>query len=208
MLELLHDLNNMQIGPRGVHGKDCDCRCNICDGGVLGNCKADCAHFGRLSDIRMSILCSIAKDGWYKLDYLMGKCNDYGQDMLMTCLMELSHKSNKLVQWNCYQKVAVGKTKGGRDYKVLWLQHKPTLTWQYLQYMRPRLTRFITHNFIVQWQTKQYRVCLATFPLASILSIVQFVENYSFVEWNEIQEMYFSSMQVTILVHVLYRWNE
>jgi hypothetical protein len=37
---------------------------------------------------------------------------------------------------------------------------------------------------------------------------VDFTENYSFAEWNEIQEMHFSLVQVTILVHVSYRWNE
>jgi hypothetical protein len=55
---------------------------------------------------------------------------------------------------------------------------------------------------------EQYRICLATFPPESIVFVVDFVENYSFAEWNEIQEMHFSSVQVTILVHVSYRWNE
>jgi hypothetical protein len=177
-------------------------------GGALGNCKVDCTHFGGLTDLWMSILCSITKDGWYKLDCLMEKYDDCSQDMLMTCLMELSHNSNKMVQWNCYQKVVVGKTKGGRDYKVLRLQYKLTPARQYLQYMRPQLTRFITHNFIAQWQAEQYRVCLAIFSLASILSVVDFAEDYSFAEWNKIQGMHFSSVQVTILVHVSYRWNE
>jgi hypothetical protein len=40
------------------------------------------------------------------------------------------------------------------------------------------------------------------------MSVVDFAENYSFAEWNEIQEMHFSSVQVTILVYMSYRWNE
>jgi hypothetical protein len=78
MLELLHGWNNMQTRPRVVHGKDCDCRCDVCDGGAPGNCKADCTHFGRLTNLWMSVLCPIAEDGWYKLDCLMGKCDVCG----------------------------------------------------------------------------------------------------------------------------------
>jgi hypothetical protein len=126
MLELVHSWNNMRSRPRGVHGKDCDCKCDVCDGGAPGSFKADCTHFGRLIDFWMSVLCPIDEDGWYKLDCLMGKCDNCGQDMLITCPTELSHTSNKLVQWNCYQKVVAGKTKGGKDYKVLQLQYKHT----------------------------------------------------------------------------------
>jgi hypothetical protein len=52
--------------------------------------------------------------------------------------------------------------------------------------MKPRLTWFVTHNFIAQWEAEQYRICLVTFLPTSIVSMVDFAENYSFgrVEWN------------------------
>jgi hypothetical protein len=69
-----------------------------------------------------------------------------------------------------------------KEYKVLRLQYKHTSPRLYLQYMKPRLTRFVTHNFVAQWQVEQYQVCLATFPPKSLVSVVDFAENYSFAE--------------------------
>jgi hypothetical protein len=43
------------------------------------------------------------------------------------------------------------------------------------------------------------------FLLGTILSVVDFVENYTFVAQNEIQSEYYHSDQVTIFVHILYR---
>jgi hypothetical protein len=37
--------------------------------------------------------------------------------------------------------------------------------------------------------------------------VVNFVENYTFQEYNEVQEMHWHSFQLTILVHNCYRWN-
>ena len=43
------------------------------------------------------------------------------------------------------------------------------------------------------------------FPPGTILSIVDFAENYKFATQKEIQSEYYHSDQVTIFVHVLYR---
>jgi hypothetical protein len=57
-------------------------------------------------------------------------------------------------------------------------------------------------------QKKQYKIFLETFPCESIMFIVDFVENYIFMDFNEIQEMHWHSFQLTILVHICYRWND
>ena len=208
ILELLHGWNNMRSAAKGMHGVNCACTCNVCEGGVHGVCAAHTSHFGGLTDMWMSVLCPMQEDGWHKLDCLMGQCGQCGVDMLINCPLELSGDSKSLMQWNCYQKVKGGKTKAGKEYLVLRLQYKYTVARQFLSYLTPRMTKFITHNFVTQWEAEQYRVCLATFPPSSVVSVVDFAENYSFAEWNEIQEMHFSSVQLTILVHVFYRWNE
>ena len=41
-----------------------------------------------------------------------------------------------------------------------------------------------------------------------MVSVVDFAENYLFVEFNKIQEMHWTSVQVTIMVHVTYCWFE
>jgi hypothetical protein len=43
------------------------------------------------------------------------------------------------------------------------------------------------------------------FPPGTILSVVYFAENYTFVAQKKIQSEYYHSDQVTIFVHILYR---
>ena len=43
------------------------------------------------------------------------------------------------------------------------------------------------------------------FPVGTIFSVVDFVENYTFEAQREIQSEYYHSDQVSIFVHVLYR---
>ena len=42
------------------------------------------------------------------------------------------------------------------------------------------------------------------FPLETILSVVDFVENYTLQPQNEIQSQYYHSEQVSIMVHIMY----
>jgi hypothetical protein len=48
---------------------------------------------------------------------------------------------------------------------------------------------------------------METLPEDTILSHVDFVENYGFQVQNEIQSSYYHSYQVTIMVHITYRVN-
>jgi hypothetical protein len=112
------------------------------------------------------------------------------------------------MSWKCYEKVIHGKTKACLDNMVLWLQYKETTTIKFLAYLRPKLPKFIIHNYVAQWQDEQYRVCLESFPHEFVLYVVDFVENYTFHDFDEIQEMHWHSFQLTILVHICYRWNE
>ena len=49
------------------------------------------------------------------------------------------------------------------------------------------------------------RICRDTFPLGTILSMVEFAENYTLQPQNEIQSQYYHSEQVSIMVHIMYR---
>ncbi len=108
----------------------------------------------------------------------------------------------------CYEKVILGKTRASQNNMILWLQYKETTIAKKIAYLRPKLRKFIVHSYVTRWQDEQYKVCLKSFPCESILSIIDFVENYMFQDFNEIQEMYWDSFQLTILVHICYRWNE
>ena len=47
--------------------------------------------------------------------------------------------------------------------------------------------------------------CRDTFPHGTILSVVDFAENYTLQPQNEIQSQYYHSKQVSLLVHITYR---
>jgi hypothetical protein len=49
------------------------------------------------------------------------------------------------------------------------------------------------HNFVACFQEEQYKICLETFPCDSIMSIIDFVENYIFMDFNEVQKMHWHS---------------
>ena len=46
---------------------------------------------------------------------------------------------------------------------------------------RKLIQPYIHHAFFAKWQAEQFQILRETFPLGIILSIVDFVENYSFI---------------------------
>ncbi len=76
----------------------------------------------------------------------------------------------------------------------------------FLEYLRPKLQKFLVHNYVIRFHNEQYKVCLAIVPQDLIL-VVDFAENYTFQEFNEIQKMHWHSFQISILVHICYKWN-
>ena len=64
---------------------------------------------------------------------------------------------------------------------------------------------YVQHVHVARWQDEQYRKCRENFPIGTILSIVDFAENYTLQPQNEIQSQYYHSDQVSIMVHITYR---
>ena len=58
---------------------------------------------------------------------------------------------------------------------------------------------------MARWKDEQFRICWDTFPLGTILFVVDFAENYTLQPQNEIQSQYYHSEQVSIMVHIMYR---
>lgn len=109
--------------------------------------------------------------------------------------------------WQCFQKVIAGKTKDGDDKKITQLVTFQTKSCNFIAYLKAKLKAFIIHNFVQRWQDSKFKECLITFPKDVVLSVIDFAENYSFQTQNEIQEMHWFSIQITILVHIMYRHN-
>jgi hypothetical protein len=53
--------------------------------------------------------------------------------------------------------------------------------------MGPKLQQIALHNFVATWRYCQYELCIANQSLDCFVSYVDFSENYSFMESNEIQ---------------------
>ncbi len=101
---------------------------------------------------------------------LMGDCLLCGIKTLKVCLIE-NIRSTKKVQRQRYAKVVVEQKENGNDKKVTQLQYMDALTLELLQYLIPRLTYFVTHNFVAKWQGSKFT------------SIYKF-EFFSHVNWN------------------------
>ena len=70
---------------------------------------------------------------------------------------------------------------------------------------RGKIQQYIQHVDMARWKDKQSRICRDTFPIRTILSVVEFAENYTLQPQNEIQIQYYHSEQVSIMVHITYR---
>jgi hypothetical protein len=75
----------------------------------------------------------------------------------------------------------------------------------FISEFRGKIQQYIKHVDMARWQDQQFKICRDTFPLGTILSVVDFAENYTLQPQNEIQSQYYHSEQVSIMVHITYR---
>ena len=76
---------------------------------------------------------------------------------------------------------------------------------EFIPEFRGKIQYYIQHVHMARWQDEQFKLCRDTFPLGTILSVVDFAESYSLQLQNEIQSQYYHSEQVNIMVHITYR---
>jgi hypothetical protein len=182
-VELQHGFNNMRTTSKGVHGRMCPCSYNICKSEIPRECNVKRTQFLGFINMWNSIRCPLEPNFiWHNLVCLKGKCLDCGTNMLMTCPFKEDKHLALHMQWKCYELMVHGKTRVGKDNKVLQLRYKETTTKMFLDYLRPKLKRFVLHNYVFKFQEEQYNICLNTFPPTFILSIMDFAKNYS-LQW-------------------------
>ena len=63
---------------------------------------------------------------------------------------------------------------------------------------------YIGHTHRARWLDEQFKLCKDTFPLGTIVSVVDLTENYTLKSQNEVQPMYYNSIQVSIFVHIAF----
>ena len=60
--------------------------------------------------------------------------------------------------------------------------------------------QYVKYVHVARWQDEQFRSCRDKFPIGTILSVIDFAENYTLQPQNEIQIQYYHSDQVSIMV--------
>jgi HD-GYP domain-containing protein (c-di-GMP phosphodiesterase class II) len=120
---------------------------------------------------------------------------------LVVCPIEEDGSSSALISWK-HSSVETIVTKKGEERKKLKLIYKSTKNNELIEYLKPKLQYFVSHNFIARWQDQQFRNYLENFPNNIIILVINFAKTYNFEIMNEVQSMHWHNYQITILVHV------
>ena len=210
MIYLKEALNNMRQSKTGMHGSGCGCMCVTCmpeEG--LGKCGAAKYSYTSINTLCESVLCAKPNESiFHKRSCLMGTCQQCGSHRLLLCPKESSENAIQLTikvfeDVASSQNVEEGNTKKRKDILLRQMGCQ-----DFICFLQRHMTSFIKHNFIARWQSQQFKDCIQRFPKDVVVSVIDFAENYSFKEQNEIQSMHWYSLQVTILVHITYVRDE
>ena len=60
---------------------------------------------------------------------------------------------------------------------------------------------------MAKWQDSEFKTCVKSFLVNNVVSVVDFAENYSVEIQNEVQSIHWQSYQVSILIHICFRYN-
>ena len=69
-----------------------------------------------------------------------------------------------LIKWRRITQVVVGKKKDGSDKRTPKIEYMETTRAIMIEYLKSKLTHFVTHNFILQWQELQFSNLLKFLP--------------------------------------------
>ncbi|XP_057857649.2 uncharacterized protein LOC131066816 [Cryptomeria japonica] len=155
-----------------------------------------------------SVLCN-RHDGfiYYKMPCLEGSyaiCG--GLQHLPRCIhLESTHEiGTKLVSFRKYKTTTYG-VKDGKDLKRCELVKNDICVAEFIKIFQEKLVyEYIMHTHRARWLDEQFKLCKDTFPLGTIVSIVDFAENYALQPQNQMQSMYYHSTQVSIFIHIAF----
>jgi hypothetical protein len=151
-------------------------------------CNSHREVYNRLTNLWTSILCEKPElSMWHKRQCLMGTCADCGLELLKLCLLELG--SNKLMKWKRIGYKVVGIAEDGVPRKAVTLEYQETPARELVEYLKPKLTTFVLYNYVASWKDYQFKELFSSVPRNTLISCIDFSENYTFKIQNEIQSM-------------------
>ena len=171
------------------------------------SCEASSMEFNGLTTLWEVVVCPKGEfEEWHNVKCLYGECGRCGVQKLPLCPDEEEGTDGREVEWRrfAYEETL---SKKGKVLKKLNLVYKKTTADVFFDYLKPKLQAFVTHNFVARWEDAQFKKSIRSFPKDTVVSVVDFAENYKFEIQNEVQSMHWHSYQVSILVHITFRHN-
>jgi hypothetical protein len=110
---------------------------------------------------------------------LFGNPSRCGVVILLLCPNEATIFNYVMVHWRHFA-LETTMLKASRALKKLTLDYKTTSTYEFIDYMKPKLQHFVKHNFVTRWENKHFKNCIKSFLTNTMVSIVDFIENYLF----------------------------
>jgi hypothetical protein len=104
------------------------------------------------------------------------------------------------MQWHNIGHEVVVTTTNGREKKVSRVMYNDTTPIDLIQYLKLRLSNFVLHNFVIRWQRKEFKEFLKLIHENTIISCIDFSENYAMKVQNEIHDIHWFSFQIIVLV--------
>ncbi|KAL2651016.1 hypothetical protein R1flu_019144 [Riccia fluitans] len=123
---------------------------------------------------------------WFKTAYVNMECSSCGMGKLEAsfCLFyeSVNTSFHRSMKWKLYEYMGQGvKDDRGQEKKRLELVHVETSILDFIQYFTDKAKGFVKHDFTNKWQAKQYKYCIRTFTIGTVVSVIDFAENYTFM---------------------------
>ena len=109
---------------------------------------------------------------------------------------------HNLVEFDKYKSVAY-HLKDGKQSKRCELVTEQMPIFQFMRKFKDEIVyEYAKHTHRARWLDEQLKLCKDTFPIGTIISVVDFVEKYTFQPQMEVQSQYYNLVQVAIFVHI------
>lgn len=130
---------------------------------------------------------------FYKMSCLDGTCLFCGSlQLLSTCEhMDSTHAiGNEIIDYGKYKIVTYALKYGKHDKRCdLVIEKIPAYEFMKI-FCKNIIYKYARHTHRARWLDLQFKLCKDTFPLDTIVLVVEFAENYTLQQQNEVQEKY------------------
>ena len=126
--------------------------------------------------------------------------------LLSTCEhMDSTHAiENEIVDYKKYKTVTYA-LKDGKHGKICDLVIEKILVYEFMKIFHEKIIyEYARHIHRARWLYLQFKLCKDTFPLDTIVLVVDFAKNYTLKPQNEVQENYYTSQYVSIFFHITF----